>query len=586
MLKKNLFAQIIAITTVLILLGSIILGTVSYRFGEQELTNSGKLDLMHIAEGAIPVLEELNKQVESGQLSLEEAQETARTYLSGPKVEGNDNLHYDFTQSPYTYKENGYIFAYNAKGEAVVHPVLPIGKDMSQTQDKDGDYLVKDLMEKSKQSNPEDRYYEFAWPKAGEEKASKKIAYTVYYEPWEWTIIVGAYVDEFNEAMDTIKVVTTIVSLITLILSVVLIYFLLRSKLKALQEMTNATVEVANGNLNVESITYKGEDEVGRMSVAFNKMTGHLRELVQSIQTVGENTSHASHELSALSEETTASSEEIGKAMDEIAKGSVAQTADIESINNGTESLAEVMKQLTSQNNNMIDLTETSQHAVENGQAQVSTLQDANASSKAALGNIDQTVQQLNGRVRDIAGIVSTIDDIAAQTNLLALNASIEAARAGEHGKGFAVVAEEVRKLAEETNKATNEIQTMIKTIENQTEVSVKEMATTIESSQQLDTAVADTEKEFSTISNTIQDIVQAIKESSESIKSVDASIHNLFANVQSVSAVSEETSAASEEVLASVEEQIKSVRSTSVQAESLNKLSEELNELIKKFNV
>lgn len=586
MFKRNLFAQIIGITALLILLVAAILGGTSYWFAQKELTNSGKLDLMHMVNGSVTVLNQLNESVENGELTLEEAKEKARVLLIGPKVEGNEKLLYDYSKSPYTYKKDGYLFVYNSESLVEAHPTLPIGEDKSSLKTPNGEPLIQRLIEASKMTNPDERYYEFEFPKAGETKVSTKIAYTAYFEPWDWVVVIGAYEDEFKESIHTISVITVIISLVTLLLGVLLMFFLLRNKLRVLKIVTSATVEVSNGNLAIQIIDYKGKDEVGQIAAAFNKMTAQLRNLVQNIQTVSEKTSQSSLELSALSEETSASSEEIGRAMNEITQGAVNQTADIEMINEGTESLAKTMHELTSQNNAIDGLTKVSQQAVTNGRHQVTNLQQANVNSKQALGNVNDTVQQLNQRVAEIAGIVTTIKEIADQTNLLALNASIEAARAGDHGKGFAVVAEEVRKLAEETNSATNEIQSMIKAIKDQTSISVEEMSRTIDFSKQLDSAVQDTESEFGTISETIQNIITLISQSSENIQKVDTSMQKLNVSVQSVSGVSEETSAASEEVMASVEEQIGAIRNITSQSESLNNLSEELNQLIKTFKV
>ncbi|OEH91112.1 methyl-accepting chemotaxis protein [Bacillus solimangrovi] len=586
MLKKSLFAQIITITALLILFVSATLGGTSYWFSQNELTKSGKLDLRHLGEGVIPVLEHLNEQVESGYITLEEAQEKARLKLIGPKVEGNDQLFYDYSKSPYTYKQDGYIFGYNSVGEVAVHPTLPTGKNMFEAEGGKYKSLINELFNNSKQANVADRYVEFDYYKPGETKLSPKVAYTIYYEPWDWSLVAAAYEDELFESAGLLKLVTFAVSLLTLALSIIIMYFLLHKKLSALREITRGTARVADGHLDVEKITYESADEVGRTASAFNKMTDQLRNLVQNMQTVGQSTSQASHELSAFSEETTASSEEIGRAINEITNGTVSQATDIESINHRTESLAETMKDLTMKNTEILDLTGQSQQAVENGQKQIVTLQETNASSQGAIGNIDQVVQHLNAGVRKISNIVTTIEDVAKQTNLLALNASIEAARAGEHGKGFAVVAEEVRKLAEETNNATGEVHSMIKEIEEQTFESVSEMARTIEISQLLDGAVTDTENEFAVISTTIENIVQAINESSDAILSVGHSIDSLFESIQSVSATSEQTSAASEEVMASVHEQINAVRNTSSQAEALQQLSETLNDLIKRFDV
>ncbi|WP_096201706.1 methyl-accepting chemotaxis protein [Bacillus sp. FJAT-45350] len=584
--RKNLFTQIIVITTALILLVSAVLGGTSYWVAQKELKASGEMNLMHLVETAIPLLEQLDGEVQKGNLTLEQAQEQARLHLNGPRTSNSEGLLYEYSKSPFTYGDEGYIFAYDSQSSVQVHPSLPVGQDMSQFQAENGRFLGADLYEASIKQDVGERFYEFPFPKTGETQSSNKIAYATYFEPWDWSVIIGAYEDEFYESIQTLGLITIVISISTVLLAGVIIYFLLRKKLQALKTVTKSITEVANGNLTMEEVRYNGFDEIAQTAKAFNQMTGQLKTLVENIQGVGQQTSQASLELSALSEETSASSEVIGSAINEITNGAVTQASDIENMNEGTASVADTMKELTNQNKDIIEITNQSNQAIQIGQSQVLTLQQANSQSNNALNTIEKTVNQLSIRVNDISGIVTTIQQIANQTNLLALNASIEAARAGEHGKGFAVVADEVRKLAEETNNATSEIQHMIQSIENETQISVREMVTTMEISKNLNSAVTDTETQFNTISDTLNSIVKAVNQSSQTIASVDGSIQHLLTGVQNMSAVAETTSASSQEATASVQEQIDAITTISEQAESLNELSDELNSLIRQFKL
>jgi methyl-accepting chemotaxis protein len=211
---------------------------------------------------------------------------------------------------------------------------------------------------------------------------------------------------------------------------------------------------------------------------------------------------------------------------------------------------------------------------------------DLQAANQENINMMEQISIGVTKSVQQISGIVTTIDNISKQTNLLALNASIEVARAGEHGKGFAVVAEEVRKLAEETNHATSQIQTMIQTIEKETESTVIIMGQTSEISNGLNKSVLTTESEFNHISTAISQIIDGIAILNKEIKNVTEHSYSIIDSIQNVSAVAEEAAASTEEITASMDEQVKAIGTINDSSEKLNTLSETLNNSLKKFTL
>jgi methyl-accepting chemotaxis protein len=578
--------QLIASVTLLLIAVTAILGEVSYFFAKRELIESGKLDLQHIVGNALTMLEHLDSQVKNGELTLEEAQEKARTLLNGPKLNDNKNKFYDYTKTSFVYKENGYVFAFDSNHKVQLHPLQPLGKDFSNMKNTQGQFVIRDLVNISKLSNPSERFYEYVWKNQGESKEREKIAYVVYFDAWDWMVGVGAYKDEFYKSLKILKYITIAIAAIVSIFGLSIFYFLTRRKIKTLEQLQNVSVVVAEGNLAVEPIVYKGKNEIERLTNAFNTMIENLQMLVGSIKEMGMKVSNASAELSALSEETMATGEEINKAIQEIAQGNASQAAEIEVLSQKTDSLAESVDNLSTQNQRILQLTEHAVSAIENGKEQVSVLQKANETSVHSSNEISIGITNLYMKVKEISNIVTTIEQIAAQTNLLALNASIEAARAGEHGKGFAVVAEEVRKLAEATNQSTGEIQQMIEGIEKETEATVTAMSQTISISEALNKAVADTENEFLQISATISDIIDAIRTSSKDIDAIDQGMKSFMEATSTITQAAQQTSASSEEIMASVNEQAKAVQTLAYSAEQLNELSEQLNQLLSKFQL
>ncbi len=570
--------------TILVLIATTTLGLLSYNFAKQELVGSGKLDLQHIVHNSISALELLNEQVESGDLTLEEAKMRARELLVGPPSTMDGKTTYDFTQSSFLYKREGYLMAYDSNHIAQLHPSIQVGDDKKEVQNSKGQYVVQDIVKTAKLSSTEDRFYKYAWQNAGETAERNKIVYAAYYEPWDWNIGIGAYEYEFYESLTTLLYLILGISILITIIGLVVFYFVTRKKLKLMETITKSSLLISEGNLDVPALP-ESADELGQLGKAFNKMTDQLKTILSNIQTTSMKVSQSALELSALTEETSSTSEEMSRAINEITNGSVSQAADIESTSQKTEELSGAIIKMNEQNQLMRTLSVDSTNAIELGKEKVTILQASNEDSKKASEQIGVGINHLYRSIKDISNIVTTIDSISQQTNLLALNASIEAARAGESGKGFAVVADEVRKLAEETNKATNEIQQMINSIEKETESTVKAMENTTEISSKLDLAVNDTENQFSHISKSINQIIGVIERLNSEILVVTNHTESIVESVQNISAVAEETAASSEEVLASVEEQVGVIGTIATSAENLNTLSEELQKMMEQFS-
>jgi methyl-accepting chemotaxis protein len=389
----------------------------------------------------------------------------------------------------------------------------------------------------------------------------------------------------FDEKRQWIGIGMAFIVLISVV-GLVAFYFFIRRKMRVLEQLQQAISRLAAGSLEIEPIRYKANDEIGQLVSAFTTMVQRLQTFVDHMQETGKKVSNSSAELSALSEETTAASEEMDRAIQEIVNGNNSLASELEGLNNETDSLASALDHLLQQNKQVLDLTQHVSDAIDNGQKQVMTLQEVNQASIDSSNEISVGVTSLYTKVKEIANIVTTIEQIASQTNLLALNASIEAARAGEHGKGFAVVAEEVRKLAEATNESTAEIQRMIQGIEQQTEATVMTMSQTVSISEQLNQAVQDTEKQFTNISSAVDHIVKAIEASSQQLDTIEKIAKKFIDATSTISAVAQQTSASSEEISASVHEQFNVIQTIAQSTVRLTELSEQLNEFIRQFQL
>ncbi|MGE7021317.1 methyl-accepting chemotaxis protein [Solibacillus cecembensis] len=557
------------------------IGTVNYNFAKKQLIESGKLDLQHLTNTSIATLETLNQAVEEGTLSEDEAKNQAREILNGPKVD-NGKLIYDYKQSPFVYKENGYLFGVDSSLDVVLNPVIPLGTDKTSEQ---GKVVRENLIQAAKATDEEKHFYTYEWKNAGEDKPREKIAYMTYFEPWDWSVGIGAYTDEFYESLKMMKWVTILLCLGITLISMLVFYFAIRNKLSILNQLYIASSQIANGHLNIDTLP-ESADELGHLGAAFNKMTVELRLMVQHLQELSMNLVDSANQLSAISEETAAGSEEVSRALIEITRGTVAQASETEETSDNIGLLTQSIENMNEQYWKLKEVTATSEQAAENGRKMVTILKKSNDEMLLSSEEISQDITSLHQKIHGIGKITETINGISEQTNLLALNASIEAARAGEHGKGFAVVAQEVRKLAEESNKQTIKIQEMITAIEQDAEKTVNAMSKTRGLSDRLNTVVGDTEAEFNQIGSKVFDAARAIENMNAEIDHIKGSSDGIHSAIQNISTVSQSAAAASEEITASVDEQTIAIANSTELAVKLNEVSEELNRTIQKYKL
>ena len=203
-----------------------------------------------------------------------------------------------------------------------------------------------------------------------------------------------------------------------------------------------------------------------------------------------------------------------------------------------------------------------------------------------SMGEITAVTNKLAAASENIKGIVDVINGIAGQTNLLALNAAIEAARAGEAGRGFAVVAEEVRKLAEQSAKATEEIAGIIGSMGEEIAFSVARVETANKDVLSGKETAHRTADGFKAIIDRLGKVKIGIEQITASVDETAHGTQAMVDNVQSISAVAEETSATSQSVVHATEQQRASMREVNSSAESLATLATEMNQIVGRFKI
>lgn len=575
---RTIQGKLLIFSFLLFLIPSVIIGLVSYIQAKQGMDELGETVIKNSVETSMQLIASADAQVKNGTLTLEEAQEKVYSALIGEKnEEGKRPLTY-----PGNLGENGYMYILGHDGTLIGHPTRE-GDNLWNDQDSSGSYFIREVKEQALAGGGF-TYYEFELP--GQTVVAPKLIYSKLDPHWNWIVASGTYVQDFNApAMALLKVIIFTIMIASVLGGIAAMLFS-RHLALPLKRLSSRVRQVAKGNLAVEMEKIERSDEVGILNTGFNEMVEQLKLLITDVEKTITEIQGTSTNLTAVAEETTAFGEDIVNAVTEVARGASQQAIDAEETNRSTMQFANEIEQLHLKNNSMLESSEQMRDSNEEGLRNLRTLKARSNESNELITNIQSVFDSLIVKVKEIEGIVGTINEISDQTNLLALNASIEAARAGEHGKGFAVVAEEVRKLADQTSKATDLVRNTLRGIESETSIVTTEMLKTYAIVQGQHESVTLTEISFKEIEGAVEKIISSIEDVSSSIIQLNASKNTIMQSIESIATISEKNAAMTEEVTASVDEQQHAIQLVTQSASELSDEIVGLQQSINQFSI
>ena len=592
-LKTILAAVIMAavLVTALIISAFTIINTVNTNNEQtaaykQRLLDDVKMKLKHETEEAMSICEVMYVRYQNGEMSLKEAQKESADIIR--------ELRYD--------DGNGYFWVDTSKG---VNVVL-LGRDTEgesrwDLTDSSGNKFIQKMIENGMQEGG--GYTELMFAKPNETEELPKINYTAYYEPFDWVMGTGVWVDDIDEleaaykatAQNALKrsIIETVIIMVVLVILGIIMALIFGGRItKPITMSANQMVRMSNRDFteNDEMVAVRKlknhNNEIGDISEALDMMHENIRQLMLHISDTTASVASASEELSASATQSAEASEMVATSCTNVATSCSGQITAVSDASTETDSFVTNMKEFKEAIDRSAEMIKSTNEAAINGAEDMTNATDMMNTIRDSVENSARVVEDLGERLKSIDEFVVTIAEIASQTNLLSLNASIEAARAGEMGKGFAVVASEISKLADESNQAAQKINELIAGIMKNSREAVTAMR------QGAEEVVSGSElvNEAGSTFNNIVTMVNSISEESNTMSSIvvqlsggtDSIARNIHEIEQMSMAVADETS----NVSAASQEQTASSYEVAQASDRLAGNAQELQDFVEQFSL
>lgn len=364
-----------------------------------------------------------------------------------------------------------------------------------------------------------------------------------------------------------------------------MVHLLVKEASDKLESVAYIMLRIKNKDLG-HSLDIAQFEGIESVSMAFNNMIDDLKSIMGSLKSISLELVQASDMLNTNSHSINLTMDDMADTMDDIAQGATEQACEAEKgvalITNLSEQINLVYKSAT----DVAKESKAMQNLNSEGMKAVEILKVANKESADTAGDVSKFINSFVKQTKSIGEFVTTINNIAEQTNLLALNAAIEAARAGDAGRGFAVVAEEVRQLADNSKRATLEVEEIMEGIIKEADRASAMMANMDEVVNRQNKAVDNTSGTFNVIAENIDNIIHKIDNVSESIAVMEDNKNKVTDAIENISAVSQEAAATSQEIAATTQEQKTFIEEMAASSKDLNDLALELKRYVDVYKV
>ncbi|PKR57107.1 methyl-accepting chemotaxis protein [Thalassospira lucentensis] len=542
----------------IIVAGAILAALLVGAFGLTELRynmlEDRKAKTQNLVDSTISLINHFHELEKSGALTKEQAQDAAKGAVAA--------LRYD---------ETNYFFVFDYTPVVLIHDIKPdlVGKNLIDAKDGAGKFHYREFARVAKEDGQ--GFVDYTYKVPNGDATRPKLSFVKAFKPWGWIVATGIYIDDVNAVFMKSLMVMAGVAAAVLIAVVGISLMISRGITVPLFAISDNMIRLSGGDHKIDVLYTDQKSEIGdlaRSMEIFRDKTIEMEEMRvqreeqerrseiekrEALRKMADNFEASVGQVVAKVIDASANMQSSAGAMSETAKqvgqrSSVVSAASQEMSSN-VETVSAAAEELSA---SIAEISNQVAHSAEIANGAVRTSEDTH-----------QKIELLAEAANQIGEVVSLITNIAEQTNLLALNATIEAARAGDAGKGFAVVANEVKNLANQTAKATDDIRTQVEGIQVATSNAVDAIAEIAETIRQLDGS-------STTISAAVEEQGAATQEIARNVEQASHGTRDVSENITGVSSAADESEKLSGEVLGL--------------AKGLGQQANELNEAVEAF--
>lgn len=375
--------------------------------------------------------------------------------------------------------------------------------------------------------------------------------------------------------------------LIAIVVGMIFIAAIVRLYLRRIDPLVKLAQAAAAGDLSDSTlIKSKSRDELGVLGNHLKDMVGNLHGLIVQIKQASQQVSAASESLLEGAQQTSESTASVSGMMGQLASHSNQQRQGTEESSHAMNEMAVGIQRVAESAGHATDISGHAHAHTDEGNARMGQSMKQIAEALRSVQQAVAAIQSLKAMSEEIGEITVLITSVTKQTNLLALNASIEAVRAGEHGKGFVVVSSEIRKLADQSRLATEQIADLVERVQQETGSAVIAMDRGLREVEAMKAVVEQTDGTFKQLSATVQEVVDQMTDVSAVSEQMSASSEQVLAGIVEMAELTRMTTELTQAVAAASERQLATISEVSRTANELSGMSSDLGLAVSKFKV